>query len=230
VSFDNSRNTFDPWKNYAGVVMEQGRVQTDADWNEWLAEQMRRVQAGTLDTMGQAVYPQTTPFVFQITPSASGGSVDIGRGRMYVDGILVENHGDPAKASWDPALAEMSGSPQPPPATDASPVAYAAQPYESGAKFPAKAGDYLVYLDVWKQPVTFIEDPSLVDAAIGVDTSGRLRTAWRVGTMAMASGTTCSSAAPVWPASAGRLTNGTVTSGPSGPCCLTTGSGYTGVE
>src|SRR5260370_29790989 len=114
----------------------------------------------------------------------------MGRGRMYVDGILVENHGDPAKASWDPALAEMSGSPQPPPATDASPVAYEAQPYESGAKFPATAGDYLVYLDVWKQPVTFIEDPSLVDAAIGVDTSGRLRTAWRVGTMAMASSTT----------------------------------------
>ena len=38
MSFDTSRFTFDPRKDYAGVVMEQGRVQTDADWNEWLAE------------------------------------------------------------------------------------------------------------------------------------------------------------------------------------------------
>ena len=229
MSFDNSRFTFDPWKDYAGVVMEQGRVQTDADWNEWLAEQSRRIQAGTLDTMGRAVFPATTPSAFEIAPSSSG-SVTIGRGRMYVDGILVENHGDPANASWDPALAEMSGSPQPPPASDANPVAFEAQPYFPSAKFPTTAGDYLVYLDVWKQPVTYIEDPSLVDGAIGVDTSGRLKTVWRVSTMPVASGTTCDGASPQWPASSGQLSNGTVSSGPSGPCCLTTGSGYTGVE
>ena len=54
MSFDNSRFTFNPWNNYSGVVMEQGRVQLDSDWNEWLAELNRRIQAGTLDMLGSA--------------------------------------------------------------------------------------------------------------------------------------------------------------------------------
>jgi len=238
VSFDNSRITFNPLNDYSGVVMEQGRVQTDADWNELLFEMGRRLQAGALDTMGQAVYPTTTPFAFQIVPStAAGGSVTIGRGRMYVDGILVENHGQIVNGlltngSWDPALAELSGSPQPPLATDANPVPYESQPCIMAAPFPTAPGDYLVYLDVWKQPVTFIEDSNLIDAAIGVDTTGRLKTMWRVsvGAQPLAAGATCQSAAPAWPVSAGQLSNSTVGGAPSGPCCLTTGSGYTGVE
>ena len=31
---DISRDTFDARKRYAGVVMQQGRVLLDADWNE----------------------------------------------------------------------------------------------------------------------------------------------------------------------------------------------------
>ena len=119
MSFDNSRNTFNPRKDYSGVVMQQGRVQLDADWNEWLAELSRRMQAGTLDILGRAVYPATTPYAFKITASILGGTntLTIGPGRMYVDGLLVENHGDPAAAVWDPALGEMSNTPQPPPAS-----------------------------------------------------------------------------------------------------------------
>jgi hypothetical protein len=231
VSFDNSRFTFNPFNDYAGVVMEQGRVQTDADWNEQLSESMRLEQATTLDTLGQAVVPATTPFAFQIAPStAPNGSITIGRGRMYVDGILVENHGNPKHAAWDPALGEMSGSPQPPPSADANPVAFESQPYYPGAAFPQTAGDYLVYLDVWRQPVTFIEDSSLIDPAINVDTTGRLRTQWRVMTAPVASGTTCGEPLSPWPVSAGQLSTTTITSGPSGPCCLTAGTGYSGVE
>src|SRR5215470_3358010 len=66
MSFDASRFPFDPWKDFAGVVMEQGRVQLDSDWNEWLAILNRRIQAGTLDTVGRAVYPATTPYGFKI--------------------------------------------------------------------------------------------------------------------------------------------------------------------
>ena len=98
MSFDNSRYTFNPWNNYSGVVMQQGRVQTDSDWNEWLGELSRRMQAGTLDTVGRAVYPASTPSAFQITAeTASDGSnhILIGPGRIYVDGLLAENHGDP---------------------------------------------------------------------------------------------------------------------------------------
>ena len=108
MAFDNSRLTFDPRNDYAAVVMEQGRVQTDADWNEGLAEASRRTRAGALDTLGHAVYPVTTPNAFKIDVDATAGGqvVRIGDGRMYVDGILVENHGTKSSATWDPALAD----------------------------------------------------------------------------------------------------------------------------
>ena len=116
MSFDNSRFIFNPFNDYSSVVMPQGRVQLDADWNEFLAEIARRIQAGTLDTMGRAVYPATTPDAFYISPSDTPWVVNIGQGRMYVDGLLAENHGPIGAAQWDPALAELSGSPQPAPA------------------------------------------------------------------------------------------------------------------
>jgi len=74
MSFDNSRFPFAPTKNYSGVVMEQGRVQLDSDWNEWLAELARRTQAGTLDILGRAGYPATTPFAFQITATTDAST------------------------------------------------------------------------------------------------------------------------------------------------------------
>jgi hypothetical protein len=68
MSFDNSRSTFNPWNDYFGVVMQQGRVQLDADWNEWLAEFARRIQAGTLDILGGSGVPSSTPYGFKTQP------------------------------------------------------------------------------------------------------------------------------------------------------------------
>ena len=232
MSFDNSRFPFNPRNDYFGVVMEQGRVQLDSDWNEWLAELRRRIQAETLDILGRAVYPATTPFAFQITASNSGGtnSISIGPGRMYVDGLLAENHGAPASAQWDPALAEMSGSPQPPPSSETDAVDFTNQPYLPNAAIPSGNGPFLAFLDVWTRAVTFLEDPNLVDKAVGVDTTGRLQTVWQVKLMSVPSGTTCSGPFSFPADSAGQLTTGTVSTGPSGPCCLTDSTGYTGLE
>jgi Family of unknown function (DUF6519) len=232
MSFDNSRFTFNPRNNYSGVVMEQGRVQLDSDWNEWLAELNRRIQAGTLDMLGGAVYPATTPYAFQITATTSGGTnqLMIGPGRMYVDGLLAENHGDPSASVWDSALEELSGSPQPPPATEGGAIRYTEQPYLPGATIPA-GGPFLAYLDVWVRPVTYIEDPNLIDKAVGVDTTGRLQTVWQVKLMPAPQGSTWTCSTPVpWPQSSGLLTTAAVPSAASGPCCLSDGTGYTGME
>ena len=238
MSFDNSRFTFNPWRDFAGVVMEQGRVQTDADWNEWLAEISRRIQAGTLDLMGHAVYPATTPYAFQIAVTSTGGtpSISIGLGRMYVDGLLAENHGARATAQWDPALAEMSGTPQPPPSASVNPIDYAAQPYYPNAPTDvlSKSTTFLAYLDVWTRPVSWLQDPHLIDKAIGVDTSGRLQTVWQVRLMdATGKNWSCAtpdSDIPYPPGSAGVLSTDVVPNPSAGPCCLTTSTGYTGVE
>jgi Family of unknown function (DUF6519)/Right handed beta helix region len=236
VSFDNSRFTFDPWKNYSGVVMEQGRVQLDADWNEWLAEVSRRIQAGTLDIMGHAAYPPTTPAAFLITATSGAlNDVTIGCGRMYVDGLLAENHGLPANASWDPALAELSGSPQPPNLADPNPnpIDFTLQPNLPGVVAPTDTGSYLAYLDVWTRAVTYLEDAHLVDIAVGVDTTGRLQTVWQVKLMANTGDWTCAtpdSEIPYPASSAGQLTTNVQPNPTAGPCCLTDGTGYTGVE
>jgi hypothetical protein len=228
VSFDTSRFIFDPFKNYSGVVMEQGRVQLDSDWNDWLAQLSRRIQAGTLDMLGPAAYPPTTPYAFLI--SFIGGKLTIGPGRMYVDGLLAENHGDPATATWDPALAELSGSPQPPPATETDAIDFTSQPWLPGVTVPGQ-GTFFAYLDVWTREVTYLEDSNLIDPAVGIDTTGRLQTIWQVKLVAMNAGVTCATAGSPWPAaSTGVLTTAPIANTPSGPCCLTTNTGYTGME
>ena len=243
MSFDASRFPFDPWKDFAGVVMQQGRVQLDSDWNEWLAILNRRIQAGTLDTVGRAVYPATTPYGFKIgaTTDASGvHHVTIGAGRMYVHGLLAENHGPPAQAQWDPALAELSGAPQTSPPAPEADLDFTQQPYFPGAALPSGNGPFLVYLDVWRRAVTYLENPDLIEKAVGVDTTGRLQTAWQVRLLdvsSVAGGVTCSTpdtSIPAWQAllqpPAARLTTGVVKSGTPGPCCLTPNTGYTGRE
>ena len=246
MSFDNSRFTFNPFNSYSSVVMPQGRVQLDADWNEFLAEIARRIQAGTLDIVGRAVYPATTPNAFYISASSTPWVVNIGQGRMYIDGLLVENHG-PTPGTWDPALTELSGAPQPAPAsiTGTPSILFTSQPQFPGANqsFPLVAqdlphtpGSYIYYLDVWVRAVTWLQDPSIVDPAVGIDTSGRLQTVWQVRWMSAATASipmTCGTPdanVPYPVASAGLLSNSVVPNTTTGPCCLTPGTGYTGLE
>ncbi len=242
MSFDSSRFTFDAWSDFLGVVMQQGRVQLDSDWNEWLAEFSRRIQAGSLDTMGRAVVPATTPAGFKINVFLDAGGqqhLTIGAGRMYVDGLMVENHGPRVSAQWDPALAEMSGAPAAPPPVAEVDLDYTAQPYVLDTPLPTTAGPFLVYLDVWKRAITYLEHPELIDPAVGVDTTGRVQIVWQVKLLDVSNiaGVNCAtpdSAIPQWQAltqpSGARLTTAVVPSATSGPCCLNTATGYTGME
>jgi Family of unknown function (DUF6519)/Malectin domain len=238
MSFDTSRATFRPRKNFLGVVMQQGRVQSDSDWNEWQSEFLRRIQAGTLDEIGRAVYPASTPNAFRITPGtdANGGNtLAIGAGRYYVDGLLAENHGPEAQASWDTALAELSGAPAFSPATAATD--FTKQPWLPNAALPTGNGPFLAYLDVWLRDITYLEDPDLIDKAINIDTTGRLQNIWQVKLLDLSNTTSapdCSTDIPAFDAletpPAGRLTNGLVPNAGTGPCCLAPNTGYTGQE
>ena len=82
---------------------------------------------------------------------------------------------------WDPALGEMSDTPQPPPAADTGAIDYTQQPYMPPEhRLPAGNGPFLAYLDVWVRPVDYINDPNLIEKAVGVDSTGRLQTVWQV--------------------------------------------------
>jgi Family of unknown function (DUF6519) len=86
---DISRQTFDPKKHYSQVIMQQGRVQLDADWNEQQAIILHRAETATRDIIGPNGAPATGGgFRIQLLP----GDRDflIQPGRIYVDGILCE--------------------------------------------------------------------------------------------------------------------------------------------
>jgi Family of unknown function (DUF6519)/Right handed beta helix region len=232
---DVSRVRFDPLRDFAGVVLQQGRLLLDADFNELVALLDRRLRTETIDLTsfgpdpnqaGESWVPRQTPDGFRVT--ASGGALTIGRGRMYVDGLLVENHGEQL-TGFDPELAERVGTAD----TD-----YAEQPYWPTPDPLPGNGPHLAYLDVWDREVTALEDPDLVEIAVGVDTTARRQTVWQVRLLQNTGTASCASdddEIPGWTdviaPSAGRLTTGTVdVSADDDPCELPPEGGYRGLE
>ena len=230
MSLDISKKAFDPINDFSGVLMQQGRVQLDSDWNELIDILDRRLRAGTMDIIGRAVVPKETPDGFKI--GISGGKLTIGAGRMYVDGLLAENHGR-LPYTFDPVLAEERSD---------LPVPYDEQPYLPNAADvspqPRDGGPHLVYLDVWRRVVSHLQDPDLIEKAVAVDTTGRTQTAWQVKVLPdVGTSVTCDSdpdQIPGWEdlsrPSSGRLTTGVVGVSDDGPCVVPPTGNYRGLE
>ncbi len=226
MSFDLSRISFDARNDFLGVVMQQGRVQLDADWNEWVAQLARRIQAGTFDIFGNNVVPRVTPNGFHI--EVTGDELSIGPGRIYVDGLLAENHGGEPD-DWNTPLAELTGT---------TPLDYTAQPYFPEPPALPDGGPHLVYLDVWQRDVTALQEPDLIEKAVGVDTTARLQTVWQVKVLPEVGDITCTTPdenIPGWlntmAPSAGRLSTDTTTVlGDPDPCKVPPAAGYLGLE
>jgi len=86
---DFSRNSQDPTKSYTGVLMQQGRVQVDADWNEQLALAQHRTDIETMDVIGESGTPMGEDgFGISLTPT--NDDFFIHPGRYYVGGLLCE--------------------------------------------------------------------------------------------------------------------------------------------
>jgi nitrous oxidase accessory protein NosD len=235
MSGDYSRVRFDPRIDLSGVLMQQGRVQLDSDWNEWVAVLDRRLRAESVDTLGVHVTPgitgvavvsPQTPDAFKI--EAVGGNISIGRGRMYVDGLLAENHGGGA-AEFDAVLAELRGK---------TSLAYNLQPYFPAPPTLPGGGPHLAYLEVWQREATYLQQPNLVESAVGVDTTTRQQTVWQVRLLANVGGANCTAPDATvagWQAliapSAGRMSIKVEGVPPDlDPCELPPSGGYRGLE
>ena len=232
MSGDYSRKTFDPQRDFSGVLMQQGRVQLDADWNEMMGIISRRLRAETTDIIGNGTVPKATPEGFKIEINANG-ELTIGRGRIYVDGLLAENHGA-VPLEFDPILAEQRGT---------QPISYDEQPYfpnvENVASLPKQGGPYLFYLDVWQREVTYLQNSDLIEKAVGVDTTTRLQTVWQVRSLARIGGnTTCATPddeisgwLDILRPSDGRLSTSAVgIASEDDPCVIPPTGGYRGLE
>src|SRR5215470_8612027 len=98
---DFTRDTFQPFRHFTRVLMQQGRVQLDADWNEQaaiLTHYLRRLGA---DIIGRCGGPSNN-LGFQILPLVADpahpvlNDFAISAGHFYVDGILCENEHESA--------------------------------------------------------------------------------------------------------------------------------------
>ncbi len=151
-NIDITRDATDLRKHYDRVQMQQGRVLTDDDFNEAErldAEDARRVR---VDVIGPAGSPDDG---FRLRVVAN--TLTLSAGTYYVGGLRLELEQDEAfnvQRDWlQQPPAEMIAAPP------------AGQRYD------------FIWLEVWQQPVTAVEDKELIEAALGgADTSARVRT------------------------------------------------------
>jgi Family of unknown function (DUF6519) len=180
---DFTRDSFDPLKNFTRVLMQQGRPQLDADWNEQIAIFWRYWRGFVADLIGPFAGPAQNcgfgviamgdfPLPDNMSLSAKeqedlrtklkNNNADflVGPGHFYVNGILCQN---------------------PRPFPYASQIASSEQSW-----VPQKNTSYLVYLDVWERAVSALEDDTIREPALnGIDTCIRSKVMWRVRTWPM---------------------------------------------
>lgn len=162
MHIDTSRSRFDPAKHYSGVLALQGRVTLDQDHNEQLSIWLHHLRTSLTDVIGQAGAPRgAAGFAIKRTGATGDKLADlsVSAGRMYVDGILVENPAD--TTYWSQPDGHLDHD------VDQLPEDTA----------------YLVYLRVWEREVTVVEDPDLREVALGIhgpDTTARSQVVWQI--------------------------------------------------
>jgi hypothetical protein len=138
---DFTRFTHRPSQGYSSVMLQQGRVLLDADWNEQRAISLARERTFASDAIGRAGGPiGATGFAVSVVRGGAG--LELSAGRYYVDGILCELE-RPTSISEQPSMPGID------PTRGLEP------------------GHYAVYLDVWERHVTHIEDPAIKEKALG---------------------------------------------------------------
>lgn len=227
---DFSRLTFDVTKHFSRVLMQQGRVQLDADWNEQTAILLHYLQTLAKDLIGEHGGPRDN-LGFGIKKIDNVPDFQIGNGRYYASGILAENeslefpitvaNGNPKDKLKLSSLTingvkfkegqylEVYESTEPnssgivkitgvdlekleltvdPPITNSPGMARRIITYKTQDDFLLldketleKDSVYLVYLDLWERHITYIEDDSIQEVALGeTDTASRAKLVWQV--------------------------------------------------
>ncbi len=207
---DFSRDTFRPAKGYTSVRSQQGRVQTDAEWNEQSDILNHLRHTALTDVIGPCGAPENGGG-FEIGVTPAGTDLTVSAGRFYVHGILCESEGF--------RYSEQPGVDGPPP-----------------PELPNQPTGVLVYLDVFQRHMTFLDDAEMRESALGgPDTTSRLKTECRVGLLEVPPGTECPDNPQAWidltAPPAGRLRARTrPDDAGADPCIVPPGAGYTRLE
>ena len=202
---DFSRRSFDPEKRYSAVLQEQGRMLTDADLDEEHRILAHHIERAAADLIGGCGAPLGAA---GLALTQAGAEYEIGAGRFYADGILVEN---------------------------AAAVAFGSQPHRPGVAWPppgAGAGRHLAYLDVWRRLVTALDDPLIREAALGgPTTAAREQTVWQVRAVSVPDTATCSGPLPDVASTTGRMAaRADPEDDVTDPCEVPPSAGFKGLE
>lgn len=139
-------------RGYTGVLMQQGRLYTDSDWNEGQTIQTERAEDALSHVIGPGATPKSAPG-FAIT--AGAGGFQIGAGAYWIGGVRIEN---PAPLGY----AEQTGIP-------------------AFADTVPDGAELLIWLEARKDQVSALQDGLLADPALaGIDTAVRERVLWQV--------------------------------------------------
>jgi hypothetical protein len=167
---DFSRDSFDPIKRFSRVLMQQGRVQLDSDWNEQSDILLHYLRSLATDLIGPHGGSGQPGFALILTEAeidnlrdANGNALStderrrlktslresgflFGIGRYYVDGLLCEN------GSYL-GFAEQQG-----------------YPFSGNLTLDDirdETGTFMVFLDVWERHVSCNEDGDICEVALG---------------------------------------------------------------
>lgn len=149
-----SRDSHQPEKRYSGVYQQQGRMLTDADWNELVDILKARLNDALKDVVGQkAGRVGGTPrhCSLKVIKTLAGDDLTLQPGHVHVDGMVAQVPGD-------------------------SDIDYDAQPdFPDAPDLPdAPADHYTLYADLWERTVTHLMDERLRDKGLhGADTCTR---------------------------------------------------------
>jgi hypothetical protein len=147
----------DRGRHWRGVINQQGRVTLEADWNEAAAIAAESERAQLVDVVG----PSGTPDDGYRVDVAGSGDLTIRHGTMYVGGERMTLDADLDYAD-QPDWVDNAGDPL-------------------WTEPAAPDGEEAVWLYLREQEVGAVEDPALLDVALGgPDTSERLRIVQRV--------------------------------------------------
>ena len=184
---DFTRDSFERRKSFSRVMMQQGRVQIDADWNEQtsltldfirtLAGDILGRGAGPADRCGFRIAtepdltppaaPTPDPFTTEeraalkddkVKAALKKGDLLLLPGRYYVGGLAIS-------LEESRLYSKQAG-----------------YPFDDLTKAEAlKGANWIAYLDVWEDFVAADQDDSISEPALGgVDTCGRALVRWQV--------------------------------------------------
>lgn len=230
---DLTRWTFDPALGYRSVLMQQGRVLLDAEWNEQAAITAHHDQVRTTDVVGPAGGPEPDdggPGPFALVSLADGAppagaawsDLAVTPGRYYVDGVLAAASPNPDTAA--PGAWPLANQPH----LRTIGAGVVADP---GLAEPEDDGRYAAYLEVFDHLVTADERPQLLESALGgPDTAVRAQTAWQV-RLDPLDGEVCSDLTAAAPAAPRRMVAALREADDDvDPCRIVGGGGYQRLE